>query len=99
MTVCKSRIFMELDLNSWKVKGLAIATFILAFLSCEPTPVSLNREERVLLDSLYDDYRDSILRPVLDDSCIKITELYFEKWVDSLIEVRKKELYEILERR
>ena len=64
--------------------------------SCQPSPVSLNRSERMLLDSLYDDYRDSLLRPRLEDSCEAMIDHYFQHWVDSLVEERKLELYEIL---
>lgn len=75
-----------------------IVLFVFAVFSCtEPPPPTLNYQERLLVDSLYNKGVDS-LRPILDSLCQVQFDSLVKVNVDSMMQERLEEIERYLRR-
>lgn len=65
--------------------------------SCMDQEVRLEPDELGLIDSLYLDQR-GVMIIQFEDTCGKYHDLYFEKWVDSLMNERLTKIKEMMQR-
>lgn len=77
---------------------LILTGFVGVYVSCtEPPPPSLNYQERLLVDSLYNKGVDSI-RPLLDSLCTRQFDSLVQVGVDSMMKERLEEIEHYLDR-
>ena len=73
---------------------LIISLIVALFIQCEEPPRVIRPAERYLVDSVYTSMIDSI-RIEVDSACARLERFYFDQAVDSIIEVRLKEIEEL----
>ena len=59
--------------------------------------VRLNPEEMGMIDSLYLDERGVMIKQ-FEDTCATYRDIYFDKWVDSLMTVRLEKIEQMMKR-
>lgn len=63
--------------------------------SCLDTEVALTGDDYKLIDSLYNEQKDSIL-PVLDDECNQFRDSVLQIWIDSIMQERWEEIEKLI---
>jgi hypothetical protein len=81
-----------------RIKILSVAfLLIVVMISCEPIPHNFSAEELKQIDSLYQLKKDSI-ELMMEEECDSVFQLKYKGIVDSLSEIRKKEIFDIIGR-
>jgi len=63
--------------------------------SCLDTEVALSGDDYKLIDSLYNDQKDSIL-PLLDGECHHFRDSVLQIWIDSIMTERLEEIEKLI---
>lgn len=87
---------LEKKYQKLKIKSfLILLTAILAMVSCQPAEHSFTTEELKLIDSLYQIKKDTV-EIQMKAECDSVFLEVFNEVVDSLKEVRRKEIMDII---
>lgn len=71
--------------------------FFLVSIGCVDKEVRLDPDEMGLIDSLYLDERGIMVKQ-FEDTCALYHDMYFDKWVDSIMTVRLEKIEKMMRR-